>query len=485
MPGVVVSTGTIAGPSAPARAPSSQYFAAGLADRGPTDAPVQVNSFADFRARFGDRPSYGTLWDDIRTYFEEGGSRAQIVRIVGPAATTGALAAALQDRFATPDDTLNVTAVAPGAWSSRVKVNVLDGATAATFRIQVLLDDVVAEDYSALTSPQHAISRVNATSLLIRLADAGSTSAAPQNNPKALVAPVALAAGTDDRASVTGTHYTAALAKFTKGMGDGAVALPGIGQSVHAALIAHADANNRVALLASARGDNRDALASYAASLDAERAGLFAPWVKIPDDFGGTRAISPEGYIAASRSKAHESQGPWRAAAGENSKARFVLAPDQEFSSSDGDLLDNSKVNVIRTIAGSVRLYGWRSLSEDFDNWSMLTGADLINRYVTAAGEALEPYLFGTIDSSGHLLASVRGVLIGIAQPMADAGGLFSRIIDGEVLDPGYVVNTDDVLNPTASLALNRIFASVGLRVSPTAALIFLTVSKAGVTAAL
>lgn len=485
MPGVVVSTGTIAGPSAPARAPSSQYFAAGLADRGPTDAPVQVNSFADFRARFGDRPSYGTLWDDIRTYFEEGGARAQVIRVVGPAATTGALAAALSDRASTPDDTLNVTAVSQGAWSSRVKVNVLDGATAATFRFQVLLDDVVVEDYSALTSPQHAISRINANSLYVRLSDAGSTSVAPQNNPKALNAPVALAAGTDDRASVTATHYTAALAKFTKGMGDGAVALPGIGQSVHAALIAHANANNRIALLASARGDTRDTLASYAASLDSERAGLFAPWVKIPDDFGGTRAISPEGYVAASRSKAHEGSGPWRAAAGETSKARFVVAPDQEFSSADGNLLDGAKVNVIRTIAGTVRLYGWRSLSEDNDNWAMLTGAETLNRYVVEAESQLEPYLFGVIDSSGHLLASVRGTLIGIAQPMADAGGLYARVVDGEVLDPGYVVNTDDVLNTTASLALNQILASVGLRVSPTAAQIFLTVSKAGVTAAL
>jgi phage tail sheath protein FI len=485
MPGVVVTTGTIAGPSAPARAPSSQYFAAGLADRGPTDAPVQVNSFADFRARFGDRPSYGTLWDDIRTYFEEGGARAQVVRIVGPAATAGALASALGDRATTPDDTLNVTAVSPGGWSSHVKVNILDGATTSTFRLQVLLDDVVVEDYSALTSPQHAISRVNANSLYIRLADAGSASTAPQNNPKATTTPVALAAGTDDRASVTSTHYIAALTKFTKGMGDGAVALPGVGQAVHVALIAHADANNRVAILASARGDSRDTLASYAASLDAKRAGLFAPWIRIPDDFGGTRAISPEGYIAASRSRAHESDGPWRAAAGENSKARFVVAPDQDFSASDGDLLDASKVNVVRTIAGSVRLYGWRSLSADFDNWSMLTGADVLDRYVTAAEQALEPYLFGVIDSSGHLLANVRGVLIGIAQPMADAGGLFARVVDGEVLDPGYVVNTDAVLNSTASLALNRIFANVGLRVSPTAAVIYLTVSKAGVAAAL
>lgn len=486
MPGVVVTTGTISGPSAPARAPGSTYFVAGLAERGPVDKPALVRSVADFTAIFGDRTTYGSLWDDVRTFFEEGGTRAYVLRVVGPAATTGALATPLQDRATTPVDTLTVSAANPGAWSSRVSVNVLNGATNATFRFQVLLDGKVVEDYSALTSPQHAVSRVNATSLYVRLADAGSATAAPGNNPAATANPVALNAGTDDRASIVTATYTAALDKFEKGLGDGAVSLPGIGTSVHAALIAHADANNRIALLSSARGDTATTLESYAASLDAKRAGLFAPWIQIPDDFGGTRAISPEGFAAACRARAHESSGPWRAGAGEVAKARYVIAPDQVFTPTDADALDTAKVNVIRTIANSTRIYGWRSLSEDTDNWAMLTGADVINRYVTAANALIEPYVFDTIDSSGHLLSSVRGTLIGIAQPMAAAGGLFAAYDDaGNLVDPGYTVNADSTLNPVSSLAQNHIFANVGLRVSPLAALVTVNVSKAAVTAAL
>jgi hypothetical protein len=446
---------------------------------------MRVDSFAAFTSRFGARPSYGSLWDDVRTFFEEGGSRAYVVRSVGPAATIGALATPLSDRASTPDDTLTVAATNAGAWSSRVSLKVLDGPTAATFRIQVLLDGILVEDFSALTSPQHAVSRVNANSLYIRLADAGSASVAPTNNPAA-VGPVTLAAGTDDRASVNAAVHIASLDKFAKGLGDGAIALPGVGTSVHAALIAHADANNRVAILASARGDSLATLSSYAASLDAKRAGLFAPWVTIPDDFGGTRAVSPEGYVAACRAKAHEAAGPWRAASGENAKARYVVAPDQEFTPADAEILDTAKVNIIRTIAGSTRLYGWRSLSADFDNWRMLTGADVINRYVVEAEKQLEPYVFGTIDSSGHFLAAVQGTLTGIAQPMADAKGLFERFNeDGDRIDPGYVINVDDSLNPTSSLALNQVYANAGLRVSPTAAMIFLMVSKAAVTAQL
>lgn len=487
MPGVSVTTGTISGPSAPARAPGSTYMVAGLLERGPTDKPQLVASFASFTAVFGARPAYGSVWDDVRMFFEEGGSRAYVLRTVGPAATAGALAVPLVDR-ATPTavNTLNITAANQGAWSSRVTVGVLDGATSSTFRFQVFLDAVLVEDYANLASPQAAVSKVNANSAYVRLADAASTSAAPLNNPKATTSPVALAAGTDDRAAVTATVHAASLDKFARGLGDGAIALPGLGSTVHAALIAHADANNRLAILSHDRGSDRPTLSSYAASLDAKRAGLFAPWVIIRDDFGGTRPISPEGYVAACRAKAHDAAGPWKAAAGENAKARFVVAPDQEFTPADANLLDSAKVNVVRTLAGATRLYGWRSLSADVDNWGMLTGADVINRIVVEAEKQLEPYIFGVIDSSGHLMSSIAGTLTGVAMPMANANGLFARFAaDGTIIDPGYVVDVSSTLNPVSSLALNRVLANLGVRVSPTAAIVSLQVSKAGVTAGL
>ena len=144
-------------------------------------------------------------------------------------------------------------------------------------------------------------------------------------------------------------------------------------------------------------------------------------------------------------------------------------------------------MNITRTVAGFVRLYGWRSLSADEVNWKFLTGAAVVNRVVTEAYARLEPYVFGVIDARGHLLAKIEGTLIGIVQPMAAADGLFARIAaDREtILDPGYRVNVSGDLNPTESLAENQILAELGIRVSPTAALISLTVTKAAVTAAL
>lgn len=485
MPGVVVSTGAVAGPSAPTRAPSSTYFVVGLAERGPTSSAVRVTSFSEFVRLFGNRTTYGALYDDVQTFFNEGGTRAYVTRVVGPAATSGATASPLMDGAATPVATLNVAAANQGAWSSTVSVQVLAGTPSSTFRIKVLKDGVVVEDYTNLRNPQEAVSRVNGNSLYVRLTDAASASVAPTNNP-APVGPVVLTAGTDDRASITATHYVTALDRFSKGLGDGAVAIPGVGTSVHAGLIAHADATNRIALLIAARGADKATLLSLAASLDSKRSGLFAPWVRIPDGYGGSKPISPEGYVAAARSKAHETVGPWQAPAGENAKARYVVDPDDVFAPADANELDGGKVNVIRTVADATRLYGYRSLAADVENWGYLTSMEVVNRVVTEAERVLEPYVFATIDSSGHLLATIRGTLIGVVKPMADLGGLFARYAaDGEQLDPGYSVVTDDSVNPVASLALNQVFARVGIRPSPTAATVYLEVTKAAVTAAL
>lgn len=486
MPGVVVTTGAVAGPSSPARAPSSTYFVAGQAERGPTNAPALVNSFAEFVALFGDRTTYSTLYDNLKTYFSEGGTRAYVTRTVGPAATTGALASPLLDRHAvTPVATLTVSASSPGAWSSAISVKVLNGAADDTFRIQVFKSGVMVEDHTNLHNPQEAVTKINARSAYVRLADSASATAPPLNNP-AVIGPLTLTAGTDDRASITATHYVNSLVNFEKGLGDGAVAVPGIGPSVHAGLVAHADANNRIALLCALENADSATLIGLATDLNAKRAGLFAPWIRVPDEFGGARTISPEGFVAAARAKAHERVGPWQAAAGEISKATYVTAPDEVLSVAAANELDDNSVNVIRTVAGAVRLYGWKSTSADTDNWMFLTGSDVVNRVVVESEKQLEQYVFGVIDSAGHLLATIRGTLIGIVLPMAAAGGLFARHdTDGTVLDPGYSVTTDETINPVPSLALNQVLAKVGIRVAPTAAVVELDVTKAAVTAAL
>lgn len=479
---VVVTTGAVAGPSTPNRAPSSTYFAVGLAERGPTTGAERVSSLQDFVDKFGNRPSYGNLYDDIRTFFEEGGTRAYVARVVGPAATTGSLASPLQDRAAVPASTLQVTAKGAGQWSSRVSVQIADGSIEDTFTMRILFDDAVVESYVNMRSPQEAVSRT-ASSNWVVVSDLASPTVAPDNNPAVTPSPVALTAGTDDRAAVNATVQVAALARFTDNLGDGAVAIPGGGDAVHAGLIEHADTYYRTAILSTARNTAVADLVALASSYDAPRAGLFGPWVQIPDGFGGARAIPPDGYIAGVRARAIEAVGPWQAPAGERARFRFVAAVDQVFSDADSTTLDAGKVSAI---VGN-RLYGWRSLSEDTVNWFLLTSADVLNHVTVRARDAVSSDVFSTIDAKGHLLAAISGKLEGIVAPIASRGGLYPWIDENtqEVLDPGYRIVANASNNPRTAAAQNRVFADVGIRPSPSAAMVFLSVTNAGILARL
>lgn len=480
MPGVIVRTSVRAGSSAPMRAASGTWFVTGMVERGPIDRPVELRSMGDYARLLGDRVPYGHLYDSLLTFFEEGGTRAYVARVTGPTPTTGDLV--LQDRALV--NTLRIVASSPGAWSSRVSVQVADDVNPNTFQLIIRIDGQRAEEYRDLRDPADAVAQLN-RSALVRAVNLGSVSAAPTNNP-APTPERLLTAGTDDRANATATHFLAALGRFTEEYGTGAVSIPGLAQTVHVGLIEHAERNRRIALLSAARGTTREQLQTMAQALRTAAAGLFAPYLQIPDDVAGTRTVDPTGYIAAVRNRAHEEAGPWRAPGGEIARSRFVVGLDQEFRSSEARDLDVARVNVIRTIAGSVRLYGWRSLSPNTVDYGFLISQDLLNYLSVRVEEILEQYVFQPIDARGQLLGRVSGDLIGLCEVIRGQNGLFERVDQdsGALIDPGYVVDTSANLNTLQAASANEIHARVGVRPSPTASTIFVEVVKSAVASA-
>jgi phage tail sheath protein FI len=474
MPGVNVTTVTRTGPTAPNLAPSGQLFMAGLAERGSTTAPVLIRGLADFESKFGGRVSYSHLYDNIATFFEEGGSQAYVIRTVGPSATKGEVD--VPDR-GTPSasDTINFEAKNAGAWSSGVTITV-DDLTGGNVEFVVTLDGTTVERYVATTVAE--VVSAFADSQYVVATSLGSATVAPNNMPAE--GTYTLSAGADDRAAVTATHYTASLALFTLGLGDGAVAIPGVGISVHAALIAHANANRRIAILSHSETATVSDLTTAADGLNSEYAGLFAPWVQISTP-SGTKFTSPEGYVAAVRNRAHVEAGPWRAPAGQIAVARSVIGLKYEYDRTVGDSLDTNKVSAIRLINNTVRLYGWRSLSDDTANYALLIGRDTLNYLVWASEARLEQYVFQTVDGKGQLLSAINGTLVGILEPIRQTGGLFERFnANGDLLDPGYLVETGSTVNTLVNLANNEVRARVSVRVSPAAALISVTIVKVG-----
>jgi hypothetical protein len=483
MPGVVVRTETQAGPSAALRSPSSQFFIVGITERGDTTKPVLVRGMADAKALLGDRVSYGGVWDQLKVFFDEGGLQAYVSRVVGGAASKGTLT--LVDRAGSPLNTIRIDAMNAGAWSSRVKIAVANGSLANTFKISVYLDDILVEEKSNLPTPADAVTAFK-DSTYIRAVDLGSATASPNNNP-AVLAATALSAGADDRAAVIDADYVTALARFTADLGDGAVAIPGrTATAIWTGIEAHCEANNRLGLLASAVADGKSALLARNAEVKSEFCGIFAPWIVVSDGGSGTRTISPEGYVAACRARAHDQTGPWRIPAGQIAVAQTLVDVATRYSDTDANDLDAGRINVIRYISGSPRLYGWRSLSVDEQAYWFLKDRDLLNYLVVEAGKRLEDYVFQPIDRKGHLLAAVNATLVGLVDPISRAGGLYPMINNaGQQTDPGYKVDTGSSVNTDATLAANEVRARLSVRISPAGGLVSLTIVKVGITSGL
>lgn len=491
MPGVVVTTAVRSGPAARPTAPSSTFFVVGETERGATDKAILVTSMADYELACGGYVSFSTTYNTVRTFFEEGGTRAYVSRVVGPSATVGDIT--LDDTNGDP--TITIQAAGAGDWSSRVDVDVNPGVAASTFNILVYFDDVLVYQTGDQSSPSQAVDTINnspVAALYVTATDEGSTATAPNNNPVAIAA-TALSTGDDDRGNVQPSHYSAALANFGPDLGAGCVAIPdvllddsGVSDDIVEELIAHAKANKRIAIGSFAVGTTASSAiteaANYTALADTEYLALYWPWVKIRTD-EGYFTIPPHGYAAGKRAVAHNATGSHAPGAGAISRATFLTGLETAVTGTEAEDLDDAKVNALRVIQRNVRVYGARAATDDVANWRYITYRDFLNDLSVRCEAALEDVIFSPIDGRRALFGQIESRLIAILEPLRTAGALYEAIDeDGNLIDPGYSVEVSDAINPLTSLSEGLITAKVGVRISAVGDRVTLTITKSNLT---
>lgn len=492
MPGVQILTGTRPGDSSQAVAPGTTFFVAGLTERGDSAQPVRVRSLSEYVALFGNRVTYGAVYDALEAYFNEGGTVAYVARVVGGAANAGTLV--LVDRSGGAGvSTLTVNAKSPGAWSTQVSVQVDDGPSANQFKVTILLGGVAVEVYNNLASPAAAAAVITANSAYVNVLDNGSVTAAPANNPKVLAA-TALSAGADDRATVTAaTVAAAAVARFSSDLGPGIVACPGYdGTTTGPVLAPDALAKNRLVALAAVVGATaaqvRTAAAATRGIVGSECCGMFYPWVQVPDGAGGLRTISPEGFVAGvrARTQAELGAGPGQAPAGEYGRARHVIGVAQVVDAVTANGLNDDGISVIRLIGGATKLYGWRSLSTDAANYLFLSARDVLNYIAGQGAIALESVVFGKIDGKGLLFDRAATAMRGICEPLRANGDLYEKhdAVSGTLIDPGFRIDTGPGVNTAPTIAAGQVRVNVAARPSPTGELVILSITRVTLTQA-
>ena len=510
MPGINVSTGVRVGPQGADAAPSSTLFLTGIAERGPINRARMILSVNQFEAIYGGYTSTATLHDSVRTFFEEGGTRVYVARVLGDGSPTPAPATA-SILGAASAVSFTVTAASPGTWAnSSAGPPALDGlkvitavassklSVTITYRGETIFSagpwgDEVQPNGDIKSASQFAVEAINGSAALTEyiIAEAGVD---VEVIPTA--ATTNLTSGTNGDA-VTAAALVAGLDLFDYDFGPGAVAIPGSsGTTIWDGLRDHAVANRRIALCAFADGETASGALgdsdfnAYYGDTETERTegsymAFFWPWVNVPDGFGGTRLQSPEAFAAAARAKAIRSNGPWRAGAGNISTARYIAGLAETVTRTTGDTLDAGRINALRVVNGAVQVYGARSVSADETNWRFITYRDTINYIIGLAENALEPLVFRPIDGRGNLFGEVEAILTAVVDPIRAVGGLYEGFdsATGQPVDPGYSVQASSVNNPTVSLANGVVTADIGVRVSPISDQINVTITKSSLTA--
>jgi hypothetical protein len=451
------------------------WFIAGLADQGRTDIPNLIRSIDDFNSFMGGRVSYSVLYDAVETFFREGGATCYIARVVGPAAANATKN--LLDAGAAIS--LVAKAKSPGLWANTYKIAVVAGVVSG-YRIQILdPNSVLLEDSGDLADQPSAVAWSN-YSRYVTISLGVST-----NNP-ALLAATVFAGGADDRNNIVDANWLTALGTFTKDLGPGQVSAPGRTTDIgHTQLCDHAAANNRVALLDSPDSGTQATVLTSAGNAKTTSHGqygaFFWPWVVVPGLVAGTtRVVPPSAAVAGAIARVDLSNGPDAPAAGDLGLLQFVIDLSQAgIDDPTRQTANAAGVNVIRNMYGDQRIYGWRSLADPIQaaQWLNFGAVRLVMAIVAEAAVIGEVFVFNTIDGQGHTIQAYGAALTGMLQGYYNAGQLY-----GASASDAFNVNVGAQINTPTTLANNELHAVIGIRPSPFAELVYITIVNVPIT---
>lgn len=456
---------------------SGTWFVTGMCEQGPADEAVPIRSMTDYARLLGARVSYGWLYDVLELFFRCGGKLAYVGRVVGP---TPVFASHTFQDAAGPTNSLIVKAKSYGTYGNSLLVAILAGDVSG-FKIRVSNAGGVLETSGDLPTKADAFIWAQ-NSNYITLTD--STSA---NNP-AVAGDTALTGGTDDHASATDTQWATALTLFSRDLGPGQVSAPGRTTTIaRQQLTAHCNSNSRDAIPDLAdTASTATLLAAVSGARDGNErwAGTFAPWLVIPGIVNGApRTVPPSGAIAAKCAVVNETDGPNVPAAGKKGVLPFVIGLSQPpWTDGTGGQIEQltlGGVNVIRVMYGQVRIFGWRSNANPATTplWVPWNSARLVSEIEAKALAIGDDYMFDQIDGAGSMLGSWQGALTAMLLPYYKSNQLF-----GSTSDEAFVVNVGDPVNTPETEQDGQLNAEIGLRNSPFAEMITITINKQPIT---
>ena len=389
--------------------PTSTAAILGEAERG-SITPRLVTSYKDYQRWFGDVfDSIKFLPYAVNGFFENGGRRAFICRLVGNNAAT---ASAQFGDF-------TIRAAGPGAWGNRVFAKISPGSTkdasgnSVGFKLQLAyfsgnnapfdpftpqgraslprpfteeFDDLVTDEQS----PDFYGKRVpfvdrdkgeknqgpesSALGVLVRAAGApAGTRPADGGQPLAGGAEDATPLGVDDfnglvaQGDLRTTEQGLAALELDSYRDVALVYAPNVSTDIAKAVVTHCESMRfRFAVIDSDKGQNNPgALNPRNAVSDSRFAAFYYPWLVTADPRTGARKlVPPGGHVLGVYARSDTERGVFKAPA--NEIVRGALDLEYDINDRVQDDLNPKGVNVIRSFPGrGIRVWGARTISSD------------------------------------------------------------------------------------------------------------------------
>jgi Bacteriophage tail sheath protein len=379
--------------------------------------PVLVTSFTDYTRQFGGFLRNSFLTYAVRAFFDNGGRRLYIVRVLGTSPTSPPQ---LARRAVSPGTApLTISAANEGVWGNQLSVQITDssdGETTNNFKLQVFYDGTPVEAFDNITyqgSPnlfpgvlnpaEYGRTAVNSRSEYIAMTADFTSRPANTRTPIQLgngsdgppVQPSDFIGAPAPDSTVTGTGLFA-LDKITDvnliaipGQGDPATINAGmnycknirplqdcffIGDMGSVTSVDAARVEGEAPTVRRVSDARAFATTGFAGTLLNKAAGdygaIYFPWVLSTDPIGVGRnpkiLLPPSGFLAGLYARIDNSRGVFKAPAGTEAGVSGALGTATNVSDTEQDQLNPVSVNVIRTVPGSgFVVWGTRTIGSD------------------------------------------------------------------------------------------------------------------------
>lgn len=345
----------------------------GVAPKGKVGEAVFITNWAQFVREFGGFDVNSHLAYAVKGFFENGGKRCYVTRVVHYDKGTKTSAQAvldLKDSASPANVVAIVKAKSDGLWGNKIAVEVKAGADADHFDLLVYLNDTLMEVYDELTLD--TIEDSIRTSQCIELLSVAHTVPAP-------VAKTTLAGGKDGLEGLADTDYIGdsavknGLYSFDN-VRINLVAVPAITSlAVLKGILTYVDGRKDCfAVLDTPKGQTPQQVKTFVkstANLASEYAGVYYPWVEVADPIGvgksPTKLVPPSGHMMGIYARMDTNIGCWRAPAGTDAQVLGIIKLEYNVSDAEQDLLNPECINCVRSFEGQgVVAWGARTLSK-------------------------------------------------------------------------------------------------------------------------